>query len=175
LLFAGCTVDSEVATKEILAHDPSFQKWVDKKNTIRKKLDSDASIYNEKQRNIETQIIALKGKKSDIKAEHLESVGRITKQLDPERRKLKQQLVDIYNQLKLKEAETDNVNKDIGEVGGLIEKQDRLELTREEIQVWNKRRSELIRRKDKVDREVADLKEDIEIKKLKIGVLRIKS
>ena len=55
-----------------------------------------------------------------------------------------------------------------------MEKQNRLELTREEIQVWNKRRSALIRRKGKVDREILDFKEDIGITKLKIKVLKIK-
>ncbi len=174
LLLAGCAVDSEEATKKILVQDPSFQKWVNEKNAIRKKLDSAAGVYNEKKRKIEAQIIVLKVKKSDIKAEHLESVEKITKQLDPERRKLKQELVDMHNRLKLKETESDNISKDISEVSALMEKQNRLELTREEIQVWNKRRSALIRRKGKVDREIVDFKEDIGITKLKIKVLKIK-
>ena len=174
LLLAGCAVDDEEATKKILANDSSFQKWIDAKKSIQKKLDSVAAVYNEKKRKVETQIGVLKSKKSSMKAEYLESVAKIAKQLEPERRKLKQELVDTHNQLKLKEAESDNTNKDISEVSALIEKQNRLELTREEMQVWNKRRSALIRRKEKVDKERASLREEIEIIKLKIGVLKIK-
>jgi len=174
LLLVGCAVDNEEATKKILANDSSFQKWIDEKKSIQKKLDSTAAVYNEKKRKVETQIVVLKSKKSSMKAEHLESVAKIAKQLEPERRKLKQELVDTHNQLKLKESESDNIKKDIAEVSDLIEKQNRLELTREEMQVWNKRRSALIKRKEKIDKERASLREEIEIMKLKIGVLKIK-
>ena len=174
LLLVGCAVDNEEATKKILANDSSFQKWIDEKKSIQKKLDSTAAVYNEKKRKVETQIVVLKSKKSSMKAEHLESVAKIAKQLEPERRKLKQELVDTHNQLKLKESESDNIKKDIAEVSDLIEKQNRLELTREEMQVWNKRRSALIKRKEKIDKERASLREEIEIIKLKIGVLKIK-
>jgi len=174
LLLVGCAVDNEEATKKILANDSSFQKWIDEKKSIQKKLDSTAAVYNEKKRKVETQIVVLKSKKSSMKAEHLESVAKIAKQLEPERRKLKQELVDTHNQLKLKESESDNIKKDIAEVSDLIEKQNRLELTREEMQVWNKRRSVLIKRKEKVDKERASLREEIEIMKLKIGVLKVK-
>ena len=174
LLLVGCAVDNEEATKKILANDSSFQKWIDEKKSIQKKLDSTAAVYNEKKRKVETQIVVLKSKKSSMKAEHLESVAKIAKQLEPERRKLKQELVDTHNQLKLKESESDNIKKDIAEVSDLIEKQNRLELTREEMQVWNKRRSALIKRKEKIDKERASLREEIEIMKLKIGVLKVK-
>ncbi|MBU0571749.1 MAG: hypothetical protein KJ995_05255 [Candidatus Omnitrophica bacterium] len=174
LLFTGCAADNGEAIKKILAYDPSFQGWVDEKNAIQKQLDSAVFSYDKKKREVEAQIIVLKEKKADVKAGYLESVGKITKQLNPEIRKLKQELVDTRNQLRSKETEADNIGKDIGEVSALIEKQNRLELTREETQVWNKRRRALIRRKGIVNKEADGLKESIKITKLKIKVLKIK-
>jgi len=173
LFFTGCAVDEGEATKKILAHDPSFQGWVNERTAIRKKLDSITSVYNEKRRKVEAQILVLKEQKSDIKVEYLGSVEKIKKQLDPANRKLKQKILDMRNRLKVKEIEAGNIEKDIGEVSALIEKQNRLDLTREEMQVWNKRRSALIRCKGKLEKEISDLKKDIEITELKIKILKI--
>jgi len=174
LIFSGCVENNAESIKKVLTYDPSFQKLLDKKNDIQAKLSSSKADRNEKQRAIEGQIAVLKDKRSGVKADYLSSAVQLKKQIDPDRRNLYQQLLDAKNRLNDKNAELADAEKDMAEIDALVKKKDRLELTREEMQVWNKRITFLTRKKEVIVKEITDLKKDIDITKLKIKVLQIR-
>ena len=167
----GCVRDRQEAEKTILAHDPSFQKTIDKRNQIRKQMDSHENVYMVLKQNISSQILALKEKREKAKKDYLDSLEKLKGQMHPERRELDRALLETERKYRLKGSELGTINRDIKEIEALIKKKDGLTLTPEEIKTWNDRLASLVRRKAEVSAEKEKLAKEIEITKLKIGVL----
>jgi len=172
LSFQGCVRDREEAEKTILAHDPSFQKTITRRNQIRKQMDSKENVYIVLKQKIAGQIMALKEKREQAKKEYLDSVEKLKGQMQPEKRELERGLIDLERNYKLKSAELSNINRDIKEINALINKKEELTLTPEEIRTWNDRLSALIRKKEEASAERGKMAKEIRITKLKISVLK---
>jgi chromosome segregation ATPase len=173
LAFQGCVKDRSELEKKIVAHDPSFQKSLDNRNSLREQLDSQKAIFLGKEKEANDQISALKQGKINARKEYLAQSEKIKRQLQPEKRQLQRDLMDIKRQYKHKEQEIRDINKDINEISALIKKKDALALTQGEIRTWNERLSSLIEKKEVINAEKGKLEEEIEITKLKIKVLEI--
>ena len=174
LLLEGCTGDLKGMEEEILAHDSSFQKTIDQRDSTQRQLDADKASYIQKNQEIESRMTALKEKKAEIKADHLATLEKIKRQIYPKKRSLQQDLMNLQRRLKEKQIEVRNITKDIDEVNALVKKDDRLSLTREEIQAWSKRLSTLVERKNRMEKEIAALRKKIRITRLKIKVLDVR-
>jgi len=174
LLLEGCTGDLKEMEKEILAYDSSFQKTIDQRDSTQKQLDAEKASYIQKNQEIESRITALKEKKAEVKADHLATLEKIKRQIYPKKRSQQQDLMNLQRRLKERQIEVRNITKDIEEVNALVKKDDRLSLTREEIQAWSKRLSSLVERKSGMEKEIAVLRNKIRITRLKIKVLDVR-
>ncbi len=173
LAFQGCLEDRAELEKRILAHDPSFQKTLDSRDSLREQLDSQKAIFLRRESEANSLIKALKQKKIDAKKEYSAQVEKIRRQIQPEKRQLRRSLIDIKRQYKCKEQEIGHIDKDINEITALIKKKDALALTQDEIRTWNERLSSLIKKKNEISAEKDKLGKEIEITKLKIKVLGV--
>lgn len=181
VLLAGCAEDHIAAEKEILAHDSSFQRSIDHRDSIQKELDSRRTSYIQKKKSIKNEIESLKEGIKDlnegetkVKAEYFDSLEKIKQRIYPMIRSLKQNLTDMQRLVKRKQIEMRDIDRDIGEIKALVKKKERLSISAEEIQTWNKRFSSLVERKGLIEKEVDRIKKDIWITRLKIKVLTVK-
>jgi hypothetical protein len=174
VLQQGCVENREEMQKKILAHDPSFQESLEKRNSLQEKLDLQKAAYLRKKIEIEGEINALKEKSVQAKEEYATYAEDTKRQIEPDKRHLKQDLLEMKNRYELKKAELGSVNRDINEIDSLIKRKDRLALTPEEIQTWNKRLASLIEKKAEVEADLDKFKKEIEITNLKIKVLDLK-
>ncbi|MEA3489989.1 MAG: hypothetical protein U9R44_06610 [Candidatus Omnitrophota bacterium] len=168
----GCLKERSEMEKEILAHDPFFKKTLDKRNSLRGQLDSRKSALVKNEQEIAAQITALREKKAQAKRVYAVSVERIKRQIDPEKRELERNLMELKRNYDLKKVELRNVNRDIEEIEALIRKKDKLTLTQEEVRTWNERLASLIRKKEIIISEKDKLRKETEITKLKLKVLK---
>jgi len=174
LFLQGCSIDPEEARKQVIAYDPSFRDVLREKDAIIKKLEEKKSDFDKKTSEIDAGIAALKNNKSMIRAEYDKSVDALKKQLDPRKRTLQLELVDLKRKMKRKIREENDIKKDIAEVNSLVEKKDQLDLTREEISAWNRRLATLTGRAGETGKAIAGMKEELRIKKLKLKLLKIR-
>ncbi len=173
-LCQGCVKDRAEMEKEILGHDPSFQKDLDKRNTVQKEIASLEAAYRQTCMKIDEEITALKEKKTQVKNEYLTSLDKLKRQVNPEVRELQRNLLDMQRDHKRQKEELGDIDRDIKEINSLINKKDQLVLTQEEVKTWNERLASLAEKKSAADSEIERLAKEIEITKLKIKVLSIK-
>jgi len=173
LSLQGCMENRAETEKKILAYDPSFRKSLDRRNELLKDLNFRQTSFMKSEQLIEDEINALKQKKTQEQKEYLSSVEKIERQIDPEKRNLRQDLAGMQRYYKRKKGELKDVDRDIKEINALVKKKDRLVLTPEEVRVWNERLSSLVKKKAETSSDVAKVKEEIEITKLKIKVLSL--
>lgn len=171
---AGCFEEREEIEKEILTYDPSFQNTIDKRNTMEEELETALLVYQRKIQEVDEQVAALKEEKIIAKTEYTAQVERIKRRLNPEKGTLKSDLVDMTRSYKIKNIQVREIDKDIKEISSLIDKEDKLSLTQEEMKTWNDRLSSLIEKKEEVAGERDKLQADIHATELKLKVLRIK-
>ena len=174
VLCQGCVKDRAEMEKEILGHDPSFQKGLDKRNTVQKEIASLEAAYRQTCLKIDEEINALKEKKAQVKDEYLASLDKLKRQVNPEVRELQRGLLDMQRDHKRQKEEIGDINRDIKEINSLINKKDQLVLTQEEVKTWNERLASLAEKKSATGSEIERLAKEIEITKLKIKVLSIK-
>lgn len=171
LLTQGCAEKREDRIKEILAHDPSFKSYLDKRDSLQKKMDSQKKAFIQDKMEIEDQVNALREKQISLKEEYTMSIGETKRQLQPEKRRMGQDMMEMKRDLALKKIELNGALRDINEINSLIEKKDKLALTSEEMQTWNDRLSSLVEKKATIMSEISKLEKEIEITREKIKVL----
>jgi chromosome segregation ATPase len=170
---AGCQKDQGEAEKKVIAYDPSFQKTIDNRNSLRRELVTQRAAFSRKSQQIDSQIDALKEQKAQAKKEYIASVDKIKRQIHPAKRQLQRDLMELERKYRRKSAEVKDLEKDINEISDLIEKKDELALTQEEIQTWNERLTNLNQKKDELSAERKKIQTEIEITKLKDRVLKL--
>ena len=169
----GCGEDRAEFEKKIIARDPSFQKTLDNRNSLREQLDSQKAILLRKEKEISAQINALKEKKVSARKEYSQQVQKIKRQIQPKKRQLQRDLIDMARRYKHKKQQVRDIDRDINEINGLIKKKDALSLTQEEIRIWNDRLASLIEKKEGINAEKDKLEAGIETTKLKVKVLKL--
>lgn len=173
LSVAGCRKDLGESEKKVVAYDPSFQKTLDNRNSLRRELETQRAVFARKTQQIDNQIGALKEQKAEAKKEYIASVDKIKRQIHPAKRQLQRDLMELERKYRRKSAEVKDLEKDINEINGLIEKKDELALTQEEIQTWNERLTNLIQKKEELSAERKKIQTEIEVTKLKDRVLKL--
>ena len=167
----GCEKDTEELEQKILAHDPSFQDMLDQRNDLRKQMTLQRASYDKKVNNINSRIGALKDQKAMARQEYDMSCDKIKRQVEPTRRKMQTDLVDMKRRLEVARMQMRNVERDIKEIEALIDKKDTLAFTQEEIKTWNDRFTSLIEKKAEITSEEKKLQDDISVTKLKLRVV----
>ena len=170
---SGCMKDRAELEKKILSHDPSFQKTLDKRDSLHKELEAEQAGFLKNVKEIDESISALKERKVQIKQEYSAKIDKIKRQMQPDKRRLERELMEAERKYRREKDDLGNIEKDIKEITSLLDKKDKLAFTQEEIQTWNDRLSYLVEKKEIVSDEIDKLKNDIETTKLKIIVLKI--
>lgn len=171
VLLSGCGVDVSEFEKKVLERDPSFESVIDTKNSTEKDIEETHRIYLNKKRNIEGQITALKQELEKSRGEYISRMERLKKKLDPEVTALKNEIKMMKTALAVKTAEVSMVEKSIEEIKELMHKGKTLEMTQEEMRMWNERMTALVKKREDAvrDRDKAAL--DIETANLKIRII----
>jgi uncharacterized coiled-coil DUF342 family protein len=164
----------EEAEKKIVDYDPMFPKLLEKRDLIQNEISDIGAMYRKAANAIYIQIESLKKKREDLRVEYLQSVEAKKRQLIPDQQELRNKLIDLSARFRIKTNEMNDVKRDIGEVDNLMQKKNRLDFTKEEIQVWNKKHSILLEREASLGQDIAKLGEEIRILKLKIKVLKVR-
>ncbi len=173
LFLQGCGDRGVDIEKKVLAFDPSFQNAINVRNSLAEEISARQISYNEKEADFVERINVLNAKKETAKREYFASVEEIKRRLDPRKRSLRQELIDIERRYRNQKTELEYIDRDIKEISALIDKKDRLILTPEEIRSWNERLAVLIDKRSDITSKKEELKQEIEITKLKIKVLEI--
>ena len=173
LFFQGCSpLNTAETEKKIVKYDPSFQKLLNKRNSLQCELEQKKTIFREKKQKINDKIKVMREEKLQLEKEQLSLEEQITRQIQPEKRELQKSLIEMSYQYKQKAELGRSIDRDIDEINSLIKKKESLSLTQDEMRIWNERMSSLIENKESVNLEKSKLKEEIEITKLKIKVFR---
>ncbi|MFH1309791.1 MAG: hypothetical protein ABIH85_03815 [Candidatus Omnitrophota bacterium] len=170
LCFQGCSPNTAEIEKKILEYDPSFQKILDKRNELHKRLDQERAKFLKKKEDIDSQVNVLREQKRQIKQEYLLQASELNLQIQPDQRFLKKSIMELENNYRQKKEALGITEHDIGEISSLMKKKDTLALTPEEMKVWNNRMSLLVEKKEEQISEKNKVKKEIEITKLKLKV-----
>lgn len=170
---AGCEVNTGLTEKKVLEQDPSFQAVLKERDSYQAKADSSKMVFKQKVQEIDFQISSLQQNKALLKAEYLEFVDKMRKQLDPTIRGLEQDQMELEGELKVKAIEMKNLTRDIAEIDSLVKKKDTLQLTMEEKDAWNKRLTTLLSKKNRLEQEMNKIRQKIQLISMKIKVLDI--
>ena len=114
---------------------------------------------------------ALKEKKVRSGQEYAAKAEQIKRQLHPEQRNLKRDLIEMQRCYGQKSEEVRHTERDIREINVLIKKKDKLALTQAEIQTWNDRLASLVKKWEMLSSEREKLRTEIGVTKMKIKVL----
>ncbi|MFH1395072.1 MAG: hypothetical protein ABIH09_02845 [Candidatus Omnitrophota bacterium] len=169
-LFQGCSSDTGEIEKTILEHDPSFQKILDKRNGLHKRLDEKRTEFLKKKEEIDVRINILQEQKRQLENEYSVQTDDVKCQIQPEKRVFQKSIIELEYSYKQKKETLRSIENDIKEINSLMKKKDVLALTPEEMKVWNDRLSMLVEKKEAQISEKNKLKKEIEITKLKIKV-----
>ena len=167
----GCVDNRAEMEKKILAADPSFQQKLEERNLLRKELDTSRAIFMKSCAEVDAKITALRENKSQTRQEYSMVVDKIKRQVQPEKRRLEEELVDVKHQCEIRKIAIKSVEKDIEEITALINRRDTLAMSQEEIRTWNERLATLVNKKEKLLAEVTEIQNKTDVTKLKIRVL----
>ena len=170
----GCNEDAAEIEKKIIAHDPSFQKILDKRDAMIEELSAKKAGYLNKRIQIDEEIETLKEEKSMLRTDYAEEIQRTKRRLNPEKRTLERELLEAERDYKRTKEEISIINSDIKEISELIGKKDKRSLTQEEMKTWNDRLGTLIGNKEAVTAEKNKLEADIATTKMKLKVLSVR-
>ncbi|MFH1305284.1 MAG: hypothetical protein ABIH74_02635 [Candidatus Omnitrophota bacterium] len=171
LLSQGCSEDRAALEKKILAHDSSFQRIVDKRDSLQQELASQEEAFSKRQQETSQAVEALKDRQRQEKKEHAVEMKATKRKLWPEKKRLEMDLLDMERRYKRVKENIRDIGRDIDEINTLMEKKNKLVLTPEEIQAWNERLNSLIKDEGDMVSEKDKLQTDISMTKLKIKVL----
>jgi hypothetical protein len=174
LSVSGCAQDRVETEKKILSYDASFQTTLKKRDLLDTELLSLRAAFAKVCMSIDAQIAILRDKKARAKREYDASAEKIKLQFQPEIRKVERDVQDAEKRYELKSVEMREVERDMNEVNYLVKKKDKLVLTEEESKTWNSRLAELIEKKAAIAGDLAKIKEEMQIEKMKLKVMRLK-
>ncbi|MDP8299672.1 MAG: hypothetical protein P9L88_07225 [Candidatus Tantalella remota] len=169
----GCNEDQSAIEKKILVVDPTFQETLDGRNALRDQLSALQTGLARGIRQSEDQIAALKGQKVAARKEYAASVEKIKRQIYPQKRRMERELLDIQRNYTLKKQTIRDLDRDINEISALIEKEDKLSLTQEEVKSWNDRRAALVDKKEGINTDLEKMQVEIETTRMKIKVMKL--
>lgn len=171
---SGCMQDRLEMEKKILGHDASFQSTLKKRDLLNTELDSLKAAFVKVSMSIDAQIAILRDKKARARREYDASSEKIKLQFQPEIRKVERDVQDAERRYELKNVEMREVERDMNEVNYLMKKKDKLILTEEETKTWTTRFKELTEKKETISAELAKIREEMQIEKMKLKVMRLK-
>lgn len=169
----GCSQDMKETENEIIKFDPTFKENLEKRNTLRKMISEQESLYSGKKSKIEEQIRLLRAKDGELSRQNALVIGNIRQQIEPERRQLQRAIIETKRDYDRVMASLAQINKDIREINKLVKKKDDLSLTQEELSTWNDRLSTLMKRRTLKESERIDLQRKISVTKMKLKVMKI--
>lgn len=171
---SGCVQDRAQMEKKILAYDPSFRTVLSKRDLFNAELGSLRAAFVKVRNTIDAQISALRDKRTRAKKEYDASAEKIKLQFQPEFRKVERETIEAQRRYDQKSVELREVDRDMKEVSYLMKKKDKLILTEEEMKTWTDRIADLTEKKTAILEEMGRIKEELQIDKMKIKVMRLR-
>ena len=172
-LLTGCNENQAEIEKKILAVDPTFQEVLDDRNALRGQLSALGTGLARDLRQSDDQIAALKKQKAVTKKEYAASIEKVKRQMYPQKRRMERELLDMQRNYTMKKQTIRDLDRDINEISALIEKEDKLSLTQEEVRSWNDRRAALVKKKEIINTDLEKMRIEIETTRMKIKVMRL--
>jgi chromosome segregation ATPase len=170
-LLQGCTRDTGELEKQILARDASFKSVIEMRDSIRDETASEKAAYLSESSSIDREIASLKERKIRLRKDHAQRMERIKRKLSPVRTDFQADLAEMKSKLSFKTTQIRAIDKSINEINTLIEKEDTLAMTQEEMRTWNERLASLISQKEELAAERERLASEIELTEMKIKVI----
>lgn len=171
LLLSGCRGDVLELEKKVLERDPSFQSVIDEKDAMSKELDETKKDYFKKKHGMEGQIAAIRQELEKTRGEYASRVERIKKKLDPEITEMKNGVKILKLEVTVRNAELRGVEKSIKEIKELVQKGQSLEMTQEEMRMWNERMTSLLNKREAIVKDRDKTVADIETSEFKVRIL----
>ena len=171
---SGCIQDRAQTEKKILAHDPSFGTVLQKRDLLSAELGSLRAAFVKVRNTIDAQIAALRDKRARARREYEASAEKIKLQFQPELRKVERETIEAQRRYDQKSIELREVERGAREVSYLMKKKDKLILTEEEMKTWNERMADLSGKKKIILEEMARIKEELRIDKMKLRVMKLR-
>ncbi len=168
----GCRADIAEMEKKVLERDPSFREVIDARESMTRELEKARMEYNEKKRRLEGKIFSLRQELQRSRGEHADRVERIKRRFDPDITALENEIRGMRRRLSVRNAEIRALDKSIREIKDLVERGRNLEMTQEEMRLWNERMTSLVREREEAIRERDAISEDIETSGLKVRIMK---
>lgn len=169
----GCGKDLQETEKTILEFDPSFKENLQKRNALRKQITMKKARFSGEKEKIDEQIYMLKARKEELLKQNAGAIENIKQQIEPERRQLQRDLIELKRKHDRISESLYQINKDTREITKLINKKEDLSLTQEELSTWNDRLSTLHKKRALKESEKVDLEKEISVTKMKLKVMKI--
>ncbi|MDD4957217.1 MAG: hypothetical protein PHQ61_06190 [Candidatus Omnitrophica bacterium] len=170
---AGCSPSGAELDKKVLGYDPGFKTQIEKRDSIRREISSYKNVRNKKVSEINNAIAVLKEKKASAEKEYLAQSETARRKIQPDIRQLEKELMEARSGYRIKDLELNDIMKDIKEIEALLGKKENLSLTQSELQTWNDRLADLMKKKENTLEGMDALKKDVEMLRLKIKALRV--
>ena len=155
---AGCApVDKEQLTKEVLAKDPEFRAVLDKHQEQSSRIQTYERELAVRRSEAEKKIAQLRKDLVDAAASVRTKTAEVKKRMDPDRLRLQQALTQAGNDLRIKREQRASLGKQIA----LLKKSGK------EVS------PELIKQTEALDQEMAALKEQVRLLKIKQLLIKL--
>jgi len=174
LILSGCGEDVSELEKKVLERDPSFQTVIDARIALSTELEETKKAYSKKKCSSEAQIYAIKKELEKSRGEYVAKMARAKKKLDPEITALKNDIKRMKLAVTVKNSELRLIEKSIKEIKELVQKGQDLEMTQEEMRMWNERMTSLLKKREDAVREKDKMIFDVKTDELKIRIITVR-
>lgn len=172
LCLQGCGPDLEEIQEKVLERDPSFKEVIDERSSMDAEVERARREYEERKLALERKISDIRQDLNRSRGEYLERVERIKRRLDPQITSLENEIRDMRRRLSLREAEIKAFEKSIKDIEDLVDRGRSLEMTQEEMRMWNERMRTLVREREEAVKDRDALIQQIETAGMKIRIMR---
>jgi predicted nucleotidyltransferase len=176
-LISGCQFplefkpESEIR-QEVLDSDPAFEEILQEKSEVDENIASLNAEQRLKAHEVESKILALKREQQISKEEITKRIASVNSQLDPYRLEIRQRIMEFETELKLKQSSLSAVRKMIYDLNKLVSQGPEQDPDSEDSLRLRDKIDTQRRQADILAQDIADLRADIRILRLKLKLLQ---
>ncbi len=176
-LVAGCQFPLEFSSEseirqEVLSQDASFGDVLKKKAELDEKIAGLRSDLSGKENEARSKILALKRGLSLGKETIVTRIKELDRQFDPYRVEMRQKVMELSAELKLREASLSATNKMILKLGKLVEQNSESKDMVEEVSKWQEKITHQSNIVEGLREEMTHLRKEIRLVRLKLKLIR---
>lgn len=176
LALTGCQYPFEFGSEseireEVLSKDPSFKSVLKQKAELDAKIAGLKSELANKENSIKSQILGLKRQLSAEKGKTSADIRELERQFEPYRLEMKQKIMELNAELKLRESSLSATNKMVSKLRKLIEQNSAAEGMKEEISEWQAKIDSQSLIAENLQNDIAGLRKKIRLTRLKLKLI----